>query len=62
MYPMENGAIALLLVVAIGVLFWRLSARGPSRMRRALYTIGAVVLVLWLVAIVVNVLQTPGPA
>jgi succinate dehydrogenase/fumarate reductase cytochrome b subunit len=59
---MENGAIALLLVVAIGVLFWRLSVRGPSRMRRSLYTIGALVLVLWLIAVVVNVLRTPGSA
>jgi hypothetical protein len=57
---MENGAIALLLVVAIGVLFWRMSARGPSRMRRALYTVAAFVLVVWLLAVVVTVIQTPG--
>lgn len=57
---MQNGAIALLLVVAIGVLFWRLAARGPSRMRRSLYTIAAAVLVIWLVAIVHNVIETPG--
>jgi hypothetical protein len=57
---MENGAIALLLVVAIGVLFWRLSVRGPSRMRRALYTMAAFVLVVWLLAVVVTVIQTPG--
>jgi hypothetical protein len=59
---MENGAIAVLLVVAIGVLFWRLSARGPSRMRRALYTIAAVILVIWLIAVVVTVVTTPGSA
>lgn len=59
MYPMQNGAIALLLVVAIGVLFWRLAARGPSRMTRALYAAGACVLVLWLLAVVVSVLNTP---
>jgi hypothetical protein len=57
---MENGIIALLLVVAIGVLFWRLAARGPSRMSRALYTIAACVLVVWLFALVVSVLSTPG--
>jgi Mg2+/Co2+ transporter CorB len=57
---MENGAIALLLVVAIGVLFWRLAARGPSRMSRALYTIAACVLVFWLLAVVVTVIRTPG--
>jgi hypothetical protein len=57
---MENGAIALLLVVAIGVLFWRMSSRGPSRMRRSLYTIAAIVLVIWLLAVVVRVIQTPG--
>jgi hypothetical protein len=57
---MENGAIALLLVVAIGVLFWRLAARGPSRMGRALYTIAAVILVLWLLAVVITVIRTPG--
>jgi hypothetical protein len=56
---MQNGAIALLLVVAIGVLFWRLAARGPSRMTRALYTIAACVLVVWLLAVVVTVLNTP---
>ncbi len=58
---MENGAIALLLVVAMGVLFWRLSLRGPSRMRNALYTIGAFILALWLIAIVVNMLTGPVP-
>jgi ABC-type Fe3+ transport system permease subunit len=57
---MENGAIAILLVVAIGVLFWRLSRRGPSRMSRALYTIGTVVLLLWLLSIAITVLTTPG--
>jgi hypothetical protein len=59
-YPMENAAIALLLVVAIAVLFWRLAARGPSRMARALYTLAAVVLVLWLFGLVVSVIQRPG--
>ena len=57
---MQNAAIALLLVVAIAVLFWRLAARGPSRMGRALYTIAACVLVIWLLAIVVSVLRTPA--
>jgi len=61
-YPMQNGAIALLLVIAIGVLFWRLAGRGPSRMRRALYTIAAAILVLWLLAVVVTVVTTPGSA
>jgi hypothetical protein len=57
---MENAAIALLLVVAIGVLFWRLAGRGPSRMARALYTIAAVVLVVWLFGLAVSVFQSPG--
>jgi hypothetical protein len=58
---MESGVIAVLLVIAIGVVFWRLAARGPSRMARALYTIGAVLLCLWLLGLVVNVLSGPGP-
>jgi hypothetical protein len=57
---MQNAAIAVLLVVAIAVLAWRLAARGPSRMARSLYTIGACVLVLWLLAVVVSVLRTPA--
>ena len=54
---MENAAIALLLVVAIGVLFARLAVRGPSRMARALYTIAAVILVVWLFGLVVSIYQ-----
>ena len=49
-------------MIAIGVLFWRLAGRGPSRMRRALYTIAAAILVLWLLAVVVTVVTTPGSA
>jgi hypothetical protein len=60
-YPMDSGAIAVLLVVAIGVVFWRLAARGPSRMSRALYTVGAVALCLWLLGIVLSFLGRPGP-
>ena len=39
------------------VVFWRLAARGPSRMSRALYTIAAVLLGVWLLGIVVTLLQ-----
>ncbi|MDQ1647239.1 MAG: hypothetical protein QOJ50_3423 [Cryptosporangiaceae bacterium] len=60
-YPMENLAIGLLLVVAIAVLFWRLAARGPSRMGRALYTLAAVILVVWLFGLAISVFQHAGP-
>lgn len=61
MYPMESGAIALLLLVAIGVVFWRLVGRGPSRMSRALYTIAAVLVGLVLVGAVLTFVGQPGP-
>jgi hypothetical protein len=60
-YPMESGAIALLLLVAIGVVFWRLVGRGPSRMSRALYTIAAVLVGLVLVGAVLTFVGQPGP-
>jgi hypothetical protein len=58
---MQSGAIAVLLVIAIGVMFWRLAARGPSRMSRALYTIGAVLLCVWLLGVVLRVVGQSGP-
>jgi hypothetical protein len=58
---MESGAIALLLLVAIGVVFWRLVGRGPSRMSRALYTIAAVLVGLVLVGAVLTFVGQPGP-
>ncbi|HEV7827189.1 MAG TPA: hypothetical protein VGP02_20040 [Mycobacteriales bacterium] len=61
MYPMESGAIAILLVIAIGVVFWRLLGRGPSRMSRALYTIAAVLLGVWLLGVVVTLFTTSAP-
>ena len=60
-YPMQSGAIAILLVVAIGVVLWRLAARGPSRMSRALYTIAAVLLCVWLLGVVVTLFETSPP-
>jgi hypothetical protein len=60
-YPMQSGAIAVLLVIAIGVMFWRLAARGPSRMSRALYTIGAMLLCVWLLGVVLRVVGQSGP-
>jgi hypothetical protein len=60
MYPMQNGVIALLLLVAVGVVFWRLAARGPSRMSRALYTIAAVLLCVWLLSLVVSEFSRTG--
>jgi hypothetical protein len=58
---MESGAIAVLLVIAVAVVFWRLAARGPSRMSRALYTIAAVLLCMWLAGIVYTVLTSSPP-
>jgi hypothetical protein len=58
---MQNGVIAVLLVIAIGVVFWRLLGRGPSRMSRALYTIAAVLLGLLLVSAVLTAVGQSGP-
>jgi len=57
---MENGIIAVLLVAAIVVVSLRLRSRGPSRMGRALYTIAAVLLGIWLVGVLVTVATTPA--
>jgi hypothetical protein len=59
-YPTQSGIVAVLLVIAIAVMFWRLAARGPSRMSRALYAIGAVVLCLWLIGVVVQIVADSG--
>jgi hypothetical protein len=61
-YPMENAAIAVILIVAIAVMFWRLAARGPSRMSRALYTIAAILLCIWLLNVILQIVRTPGPS
>jgi hypothetical protein len=61
MYPMQNGVIALLLLIAVGVVFWRLAGRGPSRMSRALYTIAAVLLCVWLLGLVLSEFSRVGP-
>ncbi|HEY0358141.1 MAG TPA: hypothetical protein VGD11_06140 [Mycobacteriales bacterium] len=61
MYPMQNGVIALLLLIAVGVVFWRLAGRGPSRMSRALYTIAAVLLCVWLLGLVLSEFSRSGP-
>ena len=61
MYPMQNGVIAVLLLIAIGVVFWRLLGRGPSRMSRALYTIAAVLLGILLVGAVLTAVGQSGP-
>jgi hypothetical protein len=58
---MQNGVIAVLLVIAIGVVFWRLLGRGPSRMSRALHTIAAVLLGLLLVSAVLTAVGQSGP-
>jgi hypothetical protein len=60
-YPMDSGVIAVLLVVAIGVVFWRLLGRGPSRMSRALYTIAAVLVGLVVVGVVLTAMGQSGP-
>jgi hypothetical protein len=60
MYPMQNGAIAVLLLIAVCVVFWRLAARGPSRMSRALYTIAAVLLCVWLLGLVLSEFSRSG--
>ncbi|MDQ1677685.1 MAG: hypothetical protein QOC93_2829 [Actinomycetota bacterium] len=61
MYPMQNGVIALLLLVAVAVVFWRLAARGPTRMSRALYTIAAVLLCVVLLGLVLSEFSRSGP-
>jgi hypothetical protein len=58
---MQNGVIAVLLLIAIGVVFWRLLGRGPSRMSRALYTIAAVLLGILLVGAVLTAVGQSGP-
>jgi hypothetical protein len=58
---MQSGVIAVLLLVTIGVVFWRLVGRGPSRMSRALYTIAAVLLGLLLVGAVLTFVGQAGP-
>jgi hypothetical protein len=58
---MESGALAILLLVAVGVVFWRLALRGPSRMSRALYTIAAVLLGAVVLGVVVTVLSSSRP-
>jgi hypothetical protein len=60
-YPMDSGVIAVLLVVAIGVVFWRLLGRGPSRMSRALYMIAAVLVGLVVVGVVLTAMGQSGP-
>jgi hypothetical protein len=60
-YPMQSGVIAILLLIAIGVVFWRLAGRGPSRMSRALYTIAAVLLGVWLLSLVVTFVGGAAP-
>jgi hypothetical protein len=58
-YPMQNGAIALLLIAAIAVMAWRLFLRGPSRMTRALYLVAGGILTVTLVGLLVSWLGEP---
>jgi len=58
---MQNGAIAVLLVVAVAVVLWRLALRGPSRMARALYVMAGLLLGLWLVGLLLTWLGSEPP-
>jgi hypothetical protein len=51
-YPMENAGLGLLVLVAIVVVFWRLAVRGPSRIMRAMLTVAALIVCVWLVSAV----------
>ena len=58
-YPMQNGAIALLLIAAIGVMAWRLFLRGPSRMTRTMYVVAGGILTVTLVGLLVSWIGDP---
>jgi hypothetical protein len=57
---MENAGLGLLLLVAMVVVFWRLAVRGPSRIVRAMLTVAALILGIWLVSVVVAYLSHPS--
>ncbi|WP_163509964.1 hypothetical protein [Fodinicola acaciae] len=56
---MQNAAIAVLLVAAIGVMSWRLFLRGPSRMTRTLFVLAGGILTVTLVGLLVSWLSGP---
>lgn len=58
--PVWAPLIGLLLVVAVVVGGWRLAGRGPSRMRRALLTVGGGLVALWLFGMLAQ--SCDGPA
>lgn len=58
-YPMQNAAIAVLLVAAMGVMAWRLFLRGPSRMTRTLYLVAGGIVTFTLVGLLVSWLSGP---
>jgi len=57
--PVWAPLIGLLLVVAVVVSGWRLAGRGPSRMRRALLTVGGGLVALWLLGMLFQACSGP---
>ena len=58
--PIWAPLIGLLLVAAIVVGAWRMAGRGPSRMRRAMFTVGGTLVAVWLLGILLQACTAPA--
>jgi hypothetical protein len=61
--PIWAPLIGVLVVAAVVVVGWRLAARGPSRMRRALVTVGGGIVAVSLAGLLLQACSAPvaGP-
>ncbi len=65
MSPVLAPLIGLLLVAAVVAVAWRTIGRGPSRIRRAMVTVGGGLIAVWLLGMLLQACGThavEGPA
>ncbi|HEV2088084.1 MAG TPA: hypothetical protein VGR21_07215 [Cryptosporangiaceae bacterium] len=58
--PIWAPLIGLLLLAAIVAVAWRTAGRGPSRIRRAMVTVGGGLVAVWLLGMLLQACASPG--